>query len=47
MQTDTAYNLFSLATGALVGPLVAFWLGHHLGSAGRVQPTPLPAAADA
>lgn len=31
MQADTAYNLFSLATGALIGPLVAVWLGLSLG----------------
>jgi hypothetical protein len=33
METDTPYNVFSLLTGALVGPLLAFWLGHHLGAA--------------
>jgi hypothetical protein len=32
MQTDTTYNLFSLVTGAIVGPLLAFWLGWHLGN---------------
>jgi len=30
-ESDTAYNIFSLLTGALVGPLVAAWLGWHLG----------------
>jgi hypothetical protein len=45
MQTGTAYDMFSLATGALVGPFVAFWLGHHLGTAGRSQPTREPAPA--
>jgi hypothetical protein len=34
MQTGTPYDVFSLATGAVVGPLLAFWLGHHLGAAG-------------
>lgn len=31
-ESDTAYNIFSLLTGALVGPLVAGWLGWHLGT---------------
>jgi hypothetical protein len=44
MQTGTPYDIFSLATGALVGPLLAFWLGHHLG-AGGVQRAPETAAA--
>jgi hypothetical protein len=26
-QSDTAYDIFSLLTGALVGPVVAIWLG--------------------
>jgi hypothetical protein len=30
-ESDTAYNIFSLLTGALFGPLVAVWLGSHLG----------------
>ena len=30
-ETDTAYNIFSLLTGALVGPLVAGWMGWELG----------------
>jgi hypothetical protein len=34
MQTGTPYDVFSLATGAVVGPLLTFWLGHHLGAAG-------------
>jgi hypothetical protein len=44
MQADTTYDVFSLATGALVGPLLAFWLGHHLGAAG-VERAARPAAA--
>ena len=28
--SDTAYNIFSLLTGALIGPAVALWLGWHL-----------------
>jgi hypothetical protein len=39
LQTPTVYNVLSLITGALVGPLVAVWLGHHLGAIGRRQPT--------
>ncbi len=35
MHSDTAYNIFSLLTGALIGPVVALWLGRHLG-----RPTP-------
>jgi hypothetical protein len=31
MQADTAYNIFSLLTGALIGPAVGLWLGRHLG----------------
>jgi hypothetical protein len=34
-ETDTPYNVLSLATGAVVGPVVAAWLGWHLG---RVVP---------
>jgi hypothetical protein len=30
-ESDTAYDIFSLLTGALFGPLVAVWLGWHLG----------------
>ena len=30
-ETDTAYNILSLVTGAVVGPLVAGWLGWDLG----------------
>jgi hypothetical protein len=33
IQTGTPYDVFSLVTGAIVGPLLAFWLGHHLGAA--------------
>lgn len=45
MQADTAYDVFSLLTGALVGPLVAFWLGRHLGEAEPAARTAQPAAA--
>lgn len=45
LQTPTAYNIFSLVTGAIVGPLVAVWLGHHLGRTGRTQRTPQPTPA--
>jgi hypothetical protein len=38
MQTGTPYDVLSLVTGALVGPLLAFWLGHHLGAGGAVRP---------
>lgn len=31
LGTDTAYDVLSLVTGAIVGPLVAIWLGLHLG----------------
>jgi hypothetical protein len=30
LRSDTAYNVFSLLTGALVGPAVALWLGLRL-----------------
>ena len=33
MHADTAYDVFSLLTGALVGPAVGLWLGFHLGRA--------------
>jgi len=33
MQADTAFKIFGVATGAIVGPLVASWLGRHLGAA--------------
>jgi hypothetical protein len=39
LQTPTVYNILSLITGALVGPVVAIWLGYHLGTMGRGQPT--------
>jgi hypothetical protein len=45
METGTPYNVFSLVTGALAGPFVAFWLGHHLGTARRAEPTQQPAPA--
>jgi hypothetical protein len=35
MRSDTAYNLFSLLTGALVGPAVGIWLGWHFGPRAR------------
>ena len=41
-EADTAYNIFSLLTGALFGPLVAVWLGWHLGqtvSAAKIAET--------
>jgi hypothetical protein len=40
-EADTAYDVFSLLTGALVGPLVVVWLGWHLG---RARLAALPAA---
>lgn len=44
MQTGTPYDVFSLVTGAVVGPLLAFWLGHHLGAAGAERTaSPAPA----
>ena len=39
MQTGTPYDILSLLTGALVGPLVAFWLGRHLGRTSRALAT--------
>ena len=30
MRADTAYNIFSLLTGALIGPAVGIWLARHL-----------------
>ena len=45
MQADTPYDVFSLLTGALVGPLLAAWLGWHLGGAGLAGRTPEPVAA--
>jgi hypothetical protein len=46
MQTGTAYDMFSLVTGALVGPAVTVSLGRHLGRATRPATTlaPVPAA---
>lgn len=38
METGTPYDIFSLLTGALVGPVVAIWLGHHIGATGA-RPT--------
>ncbi len=42
MQADTAYNIFSLLTGVLIGPAVAIWLGWHFG-----RPNPRAATNDA
>ena len=33
LHADTAYDVFSLLTGALIGPAVGLWLGRHLGGA--------------
>jgi hypothetical protein len=38
MQSDTAYNIFSLLTGALIGPAVGLWLGRHLGRPATNRP---------
>jgi hypothetical protein len=35
LQTPTVYNVLSLITGALVGPVVAIWLGYQLGTMRR------------
>jgi hypothetical protein len=32
LHADTAYDVFSLLTGALIGPAVGLWLGRHLGA---------------
>jgi hypothetical protein len=32
LRADTVYNVFSLLTGALIGPAVAAWIGWHLGN---------------
>jgi hypothetical protein len=37
-ESDTAYNIFSLLTGALFGPLVAVWLGWQLGQTAAAAP---------
>jgi hypothetical protein len=39
-KTDTAYNIFSLLTGALVGPALALWLGLHVASDRKHPITP-------
>jgi hypothetical protein len=39
METGTSYDIFSLITGAIVGPIVAFWLGWHLGKTRGVRET--------
>jgi hypothetical protein len=36
VHADDTYDLLSLVTGALVGPLVAIWLGWHLGTTSRL-----------
>jgi hypothetical protein len=38
MQSDTAYDIFSLLTGALVGPAVALGLGRHFGRPATSRP---------
>lgn len=46
MEAGTPQDVFSLLTGALVGPLVAIWLGHHLGRPSlttQAAPSPLTA----
>src|SRR5436305_2282860 len=43
MQTGTPYDMLSLVTGAVVGPVLAFWLGRHLGA--RAQDAPRAATA--
>jgi hypothetical protein len=45
MQTGTPYDIFSLVTGAIVGPLLAVWLGWHLGGAARNSSGPRAVAA--
>jgi hypothetical protein len=42
-RSDTAYDIFSLLTGALVGPVVAVWLGVALSR--TRAPLSAPAAA--
>jgi hypothetical protein len=45
LESETAYDIFSLLTGALVGPAVAIWLGIALGRGGTcVTPGPVAAA---
>jgi hypothetical protein len=41
-HSDTPYNIFSLATGALVGPAVALWLASTLGRLGNVSSSAEP-----
>ena len=43
LESDTAYDIFSLLTGALVGPAVAIWLGMALGRE-RTDVTAAPVA---
>jgi hypothetical protein len=43
LQTGTPYDVFSLVTGGVVGPVLAFWLGRHLGA--RAQGAPRAATA--
>ena len=47
MEAGTPQDVFSLLTGALVGPLVAIWLGHQLGRPSvttRGAPSPVTGA---
>jgi hypothetical protein len=44
LESDTAYDIFSLATGAVVGPAVAIWLGVALSREGTLV-TAAPSAA--
>jgi hypothetical protein len=44
MEAGTPNDVLSLITGAIVGPLVAFWLGWHLGSPGHTRSLQTPAA---
>lgn len=43
LETGTPYDIFSLLTGALAGPVVAIWLGHHIGATRRIAPGRPPA----
>jgi hypothetical protein len=45
MQTGTPNDVLSLITGAVVGPIVAIWLGWHLGAASRSESQPATTAA--
>jgi hypothetical protein len=45
METGTPYDMLSLIAGAIVGPIVAFWFGWHLGSSRMVRPRAEPETA--